>query len=230
MGNYAFLIDTRFCTGCNTCFYKCVQENRYHFQAAKGLARTTVFIQDNGLLHHRCMHCENPSCVASCPSGAFYKTPEGIVLHNPQHCIGCRTCVVACPFNVPQWDSDKKEFVKCTMCIHRVSKGLLPACVEACPTEALTFGKRQEILDKSQKLSQETRLFMYGREENGGTSVFILTKEKPTDIGYPSVANISITGRGSKTLVGATAAAAIVYIGLKKYSERRKEIEEKKKQ
>lgn len=116
------------------------------------------------------------------------------------------------------------------MCIHRVSKGLLPACVEACPTEALTFGKRQEILDKSQKLSQETRLFMYGREENGGTSVFILTKEKPTDIGYPSVANISITGRGSKTLVGATAAAAIVYIGLKKYSERRKEIEEKKKQ
>ena len=230
MANYGFLIDTRFCTGCNTCFYKCVQENRLHQQVARGFSRTVVLIQDNGLLQHRCMHCENPSCVASCPSGAFYKTPEGIVLHNPQHCIGCKTCVVACPFNVPQWDLQKKEFVKCTMCIHRVLKGINPACVEACPTGALTFGDRGEILNTAKKLSEANKLYMYGMEENGGTGVIMLMKEKPVNIGYPDVASYSITGRGPSTIMGAAAVATLVYVGLKKYSDRRKQIEEKKNQ
>ena len=67
MKQYAILLDSRFCTGCNTCFYKCVQENRLHDVAANGSTRTLVQINDEGMYHHRCMHCLEPTCVANCP-------------------------------------------------------------------------------------------------------------------------------------------------------------------
>jgi len=225
MGDYAILLDTRFCTGCNTCFYKCVQENRLHESAENGFTRTMVFIRDKGLYHHRCMHCEEPSCVATCPSGAFHKTPEGIVLYNNEPCLGCKSCVVACPFNVPYWNQKKKEIVKCTMCAHRVLKGEQPACVEACPTDALEFGLYQDITEKAKQIATKNNLHIYGLEENGGTSVIILTKENPITIGYPDVPKKVIKARGPKTVVGAAAVAALAYAGIKKYSERRADIE-----
>ena len=228
MGKYAILLDTRFCTGCNTCFYKCVQENRLHESANQGYARTMVLIRDKGLFHHRCMHCEEPSCVATCPSGAFAKTPEGIVLYDSQPCLGCKSCVIACPFNIPQWDMKKKEVIKCTMCAHRVLKGKQPACVEVCPTDALEFGLYEEITGKAKQIAAENKLNIYGLEENGGTSVIILTKEDPIAIAYSEVSKSATKARGPKTIVGTAAVAALAYAGIKKYTERRAEIEGKK--
>lgn len=229
MADYAILIDTRFCTGCNTCFYKCVQENRLHEVGARGFARTTVYIKDEGLYHHRCMHCVEPSCAAACPSEALHKTAEGLVLYDAAVCIGCKSCVVACPFNIPQWDEVKKEIVKCTMCAHRIltKEGgqPQPACVEACPTGALTFGAYQEIVAAARRMVEEGKLHLYGLEENGGTSLIVLTKEQPVAVGYPDVPKGAGKGRGVKSVVGAAVVAALVYAGIKKYSERRAQLE-----
>lgn len=136
MKSYAILLDTTLCTGCNTCLYKCIQENMRHDEASRGLFRTIAFIRDTGIYHQRCMHCVTPDCVDVCPEGALTKTDYGPVLYNADLCIGCQTCIDACPFSAPLFDQVTEKIVRCSMCAHRISEGQPPACVEACPTEA----------------------------------------------------------------------------------------------
>jgi hypothetical protein len=100
--------------------------------------------------------------------------------------------------------------------------------VEACPTDALEFGAYEEIANKAKQLAADNNLNIYGLEENGGTSVIILTKEDPVSIGYPEVSKSVTKARGPKAVVGAAAVAALAYAGIKKYSDRRAEIEGKK--
>jgi len=230
MKKYAILLDSRFCTGCNTCFYRCVQENRLHDVAANGSTRTLVQINDEGMYHHRCMHCLEPTCVANCPKKALTKTDYGPVLWDTNVCIRCGTCVQKCPFKVPILDKPNNEIVKCSMCAHRnlgQDEKAIPACVEVCPTSALEFGEREAIVAKAQQLAKENGLNLYGLEENGGTSMLILTKADPTVVGYPAVAKFS-AGMSpvavGGTAVGVAAVAAAAYLGLKKYSARRNEI------
>ena len=87
-----------------------------------------------------CNQCENPPCVQVCPVGATFKTEEGVVLVDPEYCLGCRYCIQACPYGARYLDPRTKTADKCTFCYHRTSKGLLPACVEVCPTQARIFG------------------------------------------------------------------------------------------
>lgn len=231
MKQYAILLDTRFCTGCNTCFYKCVQENRIHDAAANGNTRTIVQINDEGMYHHRCMHCLEPTCVANCPKKALTKSDYGPVLWDTNVCIRCGTCVQRCPFHVPMLDKANNQIVKCSMCAHRnlgQDENAKPACVEVCPTGALEFGERNEIIAKAKKMARESGLTIYGLEENGGTNLLILTKGDPVAIGYPAVQK-SNTGYSpiaiGGTVVGLSAVAAAAYAGLKKYSARRNEID-----
>jgi len=231
MKQYAILLDTRFCTGCNTCFYKCVQENRIHDVAANGNTRTIVHINDEGMYHHRCMHCLEPTCVANCPKKALTKSEYGPVLWDANVCIRCGTCTLRCPFQVPMLDKLNNKIVKCSMCAHRnfdKNPNSQPACVEVCPTGAMEFGEREAIVAKAKQMAQANKLNIYGLEENGGTSLLILTKADPVAAGYPKVAKtnsgyspIAIGG----TALGLTAAAVAAFAGLKKYSERRNEIE-----
>lgn len=231
---YAILLDTRFCTGCNTCFYKCVQENRLHEVATNGNTRTLVYINDTGMYHHRCMHCLEPTCVANCPKQALTKTEYGPVLWDADLCIKCQTCVEQCPFHIPMFDEAQKKIVKCSMCAHRNFDGdkeAQPACVEVCPTAALSFGERDAIVSEAKKIAKEANLNIYGLEENGGTSLLVLTKEDPTAVGYPQVEKSGGSGGGSNPLAigGAVAGAAVVlggaYVGLKKYGERKNQID-----
>lgn len=231
MKQYAILLDSRFCTGCNTCFYKCVQENRLHDVAANGSTRTVVQINDEGLYHHRCMHCLEPTCVANCPKKALTKSEYGPVLWDTNVCIRCGTCVLRCPFHVPMLDQAHNEIVKCSMCAHRnfdTNPNAKPACVEVCPTSAMEFGEREAIIAKAKKLASDNKLNIYGLEENGGTSMIIISKADPIALGYPKVAKtnagyspIAIGG----TAVGLTTVAVAAFAGLKKYSERRNNIE-----
>lgn len=231
MKEYAILLDTTFCTGCNSCSYRCVQEFRYHDQAAKGLFRTFVRINDDGLYHQRCMHCLDPDCVANCPVQALTKSESGQVLYDAKKCIGCQTCVNVCKFNIPQFDKDTKKIVKCSMCAHRTGQGQVPACVEVCPTGALQFGEYQEILAKAQSIAAKDKLKIYGVKENGGTRFFVLAKNDPVAFGYPKVAasdvqkNIALGD--SFTVPAAIAAMAIG--GFKQYSERRVRVEAEEK-
>lgn len=230
MKQYAILLDSRFCTGCNTCFYKCVQENRIHDVAANGNTRTVVQLNDEGMYHHRCMHCLEPTCVANCPKKALTKTDYGPVLWDTNVCIRCGTCVQKCPFQVPMLDKPNNQIVKCSMCAHRnlgQDENAIPACVQVCPTGALEFGEREAMVAKAKQMAKDGGLNLYGLEENGGTNMLILTKADPAAVGYPAVQKFSVgmspVAMGG-TAVGVAALAAAAYAGLKKYSARRNEI------
>ncbi len=230
MKQYAILLDSRFCTGCNSCFYKCVQENRLHDVAANGNTRTVVQINDEGMYHQRCMHCLEPTCVDNCPKKALTKSDYGPVLWDTNVCIRCGTCVQKCPFHVPMLDQEHNQIVKCSMCAHRElgkDEQAIPACVQVCPTGALEFGERAAMVAKAQQMAKAGGMHIYGLEENGGTSMLILSKADPTAVGYPAVdkfkAGMSPVAMGG-TAVGVVAVAAAAYAGLKKYSARRTEI------
>jgi Fe-S-cluster-containing dehydrogenase component len=221
MKEYAILLDNTFCTGCNSCAYRCIQEFHYHDQAAKGLFRTFVQINDDGLYQKRCMHCLDPDCVANCPVKALTKSEYGPVLYNAQTCIGCKTCTRVCPFHVPQFDEATKKIVKCSMCAHKTSEGKVPSCVEVCPTGALQFGEYQEILTKAKAMAAKDKLVLYGVAENGGTHLFVLAKTDPVVAGYPKVpakAKKSVSLGDSLAL---PAIAAVAFGGLKKFGERK---------
>lgn len=94
----------------------------------------------------RCMHCEKPPCVEVCPTEALVRTPEGPVLLRKEACIGCKGCILACPYGAITLSTAEKVVSKCDFCIERTGKGLLPACVEACPTKALKYGRVDDVL------------------------------------------------------------------------------------
>ena len=91
-----------------------------------------------------CNHCENPPCVQVCPVGATFRTKDGVVLVDADYCIGCRYCIQACPYGARFLHPETRTAEKCTFCYHRVVKGLQPACVEACPTDARIFGDAEK--------------------------------------------------------------------------------------
>ena len=126
----------------------------------------------------QCNHCMEPACASACFVKAFTKTPLGAVVYDPSVCVGCRYCMVACPFDIPAYEYDKvlePRIMKCTMCYEpRLTKGRLPGCVEACPTEALVFGKRQTLISLArQKINAFPDRYqdhIYGEQEMGGTN------------------------------------------------------------
>lgn len=125
----------------------------------------------------QCNHCLEPACASACFVKAFSKTREGAVVYDASVCVGCRYCIVACPFEIPTYEYDKAltpRVMKCTMCHSRQLEGKLPGCVEACPTEALTFGQREDLLkiarERIRKQPDKYIDHIYGENEMGGTS------------------------------------------------------------
>jgi Fe-S-cluster-containing dehydrogenase component len=231
MKEYAILLDNTNCTGCNTCGYRCVQEYRYHDQASKGLFRTFVKINDEGLYQKRCMHCQKPTCVENCPTKALTKSGYGPVLYNAQTCIGCGMCTKVCPFEVPQLDEATKKIVKCSFCANRIGAGKQPACTEVCPTGALQFGEYNVIKTQAAKQAKEKKLKIYGYTENGGTHLFVLSKKDLVAAGYPKVAQKARKNDGVNlgSAVALPAMAALAVTGFKKFSDRRAKLETEEK-
>jgi Fe-S-cluster-containing dehydrogenase component len=143
MSGAGFLLDLHRCVGCGACVLACRIENGRADTAAwrrvlplnlrRHAAGPTYF------LSVACHHCVEPGCLKGCPSGAYAKRPDGIVEHIEELCLGCRYCEMTCPFGTPQYDEAKGVMSKCHLCAHRVDAGRSPACVSACPTEALRF-------------------------------------------------------------------------------------------
>ncbi|MGW8193543.1 MAG: 4Fe-4S dicluster domain-containing protein [Desulforhopalus sp.] len=131
----------------------------------------------------QCNHCQEPACLSSCFVNAYTKTPEGAVVYNPDVCVGCRTCMIACPFYIPTFRYNsalEPRIFKCVFCYDtRLKHGRPPACVEACPQEALLFGKREELLTIAhQRITREPERYVdhvYGEFEAGGTSWLYLS-------------------------------------------------------
>jgi tetrathionate reductase subunit B len=161
---YAMVIDYRTCIGCGACVAACTEENSIATGKNIPLAsRTKVGNIEIGeypntrwiFTHSICRHCENPPCVTVCPTGASFKTEDGVVLVDHNKCIGCKYCIVACPYGARYLNEEMKGPDKCTFCHHRVEAGLLPACVEACPTKSRVFGDLDDPNSKVSKLVAE---------------------------------------------------------------------------
>jgi Fe-S-cluster-containing dehydrogenase component len=138
----------------------------------------------------QCNHCLEPACASACFVRAFIKTPQGAVIYDASVCVGCRYCMIACPFEIPTYEYDKAlepRIMKCTMCYPRIVKGLLPGCVQACPTEALTFGKREDLLKDARrrilKFPDRYVDHIYGENEMGGTNWLYLSAVPFKEVG-----------------------------------------------
>jgi formate dehydrogenase iron-sulfur subunit len=172
-----------------------------------------------GLLYlftmQRCLHCLEPACVSACPTTALSRLPEGPVSYDADKCIGCRYCMWACPWGVPaaEWDSLAPKIKKCTHCADRAEQSapptrngealtdenirdyektmLVPACVKACPADALTFGNRDDILEEAhRRIAARPGKYVdhvYGEKEAGGTSVVYLSSVPFEKLGFPDV-------------------------------------------
>ncbi|MGA1870756.1 MAG: 4Fe-4S dicluster domain-containing protein [bacterium] len=207
----AFMIYPALCTGCRACQVACKNwnqlpaiktENRGTFENPRDLNPTTYTkIKFNeystgsdtgGSIHYgiswlflkqQCFHCTEATCMLVCPSqGALTRTPEGIVVHNPDKCIGCKYCVFTCPFKVPQFDTLTQTISKCHLCHDRVAHNLIPACAKACPTGAIQYGDRDALINEA-KASGANRI--YGEKELKGLHVMYALPESPEKYGLP---------------------------------------------
>lgn len=185
--SYGLLFDQNLCLGCGACALACQSEHDQQPHIPTRLDEHSFTyvekIKDVFFQRHLCMHCENPTCLSVCPVGAFTKTKEGAVIYNSTICLGCRYCVMACPFHIPkyEWHSYFPRVRKCDFCYHRTSKGLPTACAEACPTGATLFGERAKLLEiakeRIKKNPDDYQPYIYGEKEGGGTSVFMIMKK-----------------------------------------------------
>jgi Fe-S-cluster-containing dehydrogenase component len=139
------------------------------------------------------MHCVDPACAAACMLGALQKREFGIVTYDPDLCIGCRYCEVACPFNVPkfEWTKAAPKIVKCELCAHRLKAGREPACTEVCPRGAVIFGKRSDLLvEAKRRIAAAPGRYVaqvYGETEGGGTQVLYLSHVPFDTLGLPAL-------------------------------------------
>jgi formate dehydrogenase iron-sulfur subunit len=155
----------------------------------------TCMVEDDeeNARRNMCRHCVDPACASVCPVGALIKTSEGPVIYDAAKCIGCRYCMVACPFNIPryEWHNPVPAVQKCDMCFDRVKEGKLPACAEACEYEATVFGTRKELLQIARERIEEDPDdyldHIYGETEIGGTSVMFITPYPVEELGYKPI-------------------------------------------
>jgi formate dehydrogenase iron-sulfur subunit len=193
----ALLYDATVCIGCKQCEQACANQNKLPYDetiAAESRQSehkyTVVMTKNDKFMRRLCMNCEDPACASVCPVGALRKTANGPVIYEENRCMGCRYCMVACPFSVPkyEWSKVLPRIQKCTMCPDRVSAGLQTACAEACPTGATKFGEREELVAEAQKRIQENPgqyvNHIYGLNEVGGTSVLLLSSVPFEEFGY----------------------------------------------
>ncbi len=161
---YGFVIDQRKCIGCHACTVACKEEN----QVPLGVNRTWVKYIEKGTFPDtrryfsvmRCNHCDNAPCVTICPTVALYRRPDGIVDFDGQRCIGCKSCMQACPYDALYIDPDTHTAAKCHYCAHRVESGLEPACVIVCPVQAIIPGDLDDPRSRIARLvaSQQTQM------------------------------------------------------------------------
>ncbi len=207
-GSKGVLFDATRCIGCRKCEAACNEVNdmpepevpfdNLDILAQKRRTSATTYTVVNkhqapkGPVYRKsqCNHCLEPACASACFVRAFKKLPNGAVVYDASVCVGCRYCMVACPFEIPAYEYDEPltpRVMKCHMCAPRQAEGKLPGCVEACPKEALTFGEREELLkvarDRIKNHPGKYVDHIYGELEMGGTSWLYLSGVPFSEIG-----------------------------------------------
>lgn len=212
---FGCLTDLTACVGCRSCEKACNESNklpapdisfedssvfnekRRPTEKAYTVVNRYKNPKDEGKPIYRkvqCNHCNEPACASACPIHAYTKTPEGAVVYDPDKCFGCRYCMIACPFYVPAYDYNsafEPRIVKCTMCYDtRLKNGKMPACAEACPAGAITFGKRSDLIKLARKkiIEKPDRYIdhIYGEHEAGGTGWLYISGVPFEQLDFPT--------------------------------------------
>lgn len=178
MKNYGFLIDQGKCIGCHACSTACKSEN----QVPLGVNRTWVKYVETGAYPDvrrrfqvtRCNHCANPPCVRICPVTAMYQRDDGIVEFDPSICIGCKSCMQACPYDSIYLDPETNTAAKCTFCAHRVDVGLEPACVVVCPEHAILAGDLNDPASEISRVLASAQATVRKPEQGTGPKLFYI--------------------------------------------------------
>ena len=215
---YGVLVDTTLCVGCRSCEKACNEINEdlprrpaewfkdksvFEERRRMDFGAYTVVNRSNNPANpaspvytkFQCMHCLYPACVSACIVKAFTREPNGAVIYDAWKCIGCRYCMAACPFQVPGYEFDNvltPQVRKCTFCFDtRLTKGKMPACVQSCPMEVMTFGKRTDLIrqarGKIEKYPDRYLPHIYGEKEVGGTAWLYLSSIPFTEIDFPKL-------------------------------------------
>jgi Fe-S-cluster-containing dehydrogenase component/formate-dependent nitrite reductase membrane component NrfD len=178
MTNYGFLIDQSKCIGCHACSTACKSEN----QVPLGVYRTWVKYVETGSYPDvrrrfqvtRCNHCANPPCVRICPVTAMYQRHDGIVEFDPSICIGCKSCMQACPYDSIYLDPETNTAAKCTFCAHRLDVGLEPACVVVCPEHAILAGDLNDPASEISRKLSTAQVTVRKPEQGTGPKLFYI--------------------------------------------------------
>ncbi|MEM2193597.1 MAG: 4Fe-4S dicluster domain-containing protein [Candidatus Methanomethylicia archaeon] len=256
----SILYDSTKCRACGLCFFACKNKNNLPIDgnpswinqslSEKTWVTVNIVRSSSGFvsyLRRACMHCLDPPCLPVCPVKAIYKNEYGIVLTDYNKCFGCGYCVVACPYDARHIDKKGVVYrgvsVKCTMCEDRVKQGLEPACVAACPFNALEFGERNEIIRRARERVAYLRgrgieSYVFGDEEDIGNSVIYVLPVEPEKLGLPiremripppvALQELLIQ-RGGLAIFGAAALAFLSFILWRREMILRARIKEKSK-
>lgn len=256
------LVDLTKCIGCGSCTVACKLWNGTKFDAEKPATNehgkeailndknwtvvTKHAVKDQQgnsvwrFVKQQCMHCVEPACASACFSKALQKDPEtGAVVYYPDLCVGCRYCMVACPFDVPKYEWDKAlPFVtKCQMCASRIESGSAPACVGVCPTGVMKFGERETLLKEAEKIIASDGRYVqkiYGATEVGGTCWMYISDVDFGTLGFKtnleSIPPATYTQRYLSKVPFFAVAWGAFLAALAYYSNRRAKLEKEKKE
>ncbi len=240
----AKLIDVSKCIGCKACQSACQEWNDLReevginagsYQNPPDLTADSWTLmrftetEQNGTLEwlirkDGCMHCQDPGCLKACPSpGAIVQYSNGIVDFHQENCIGCGYCIAGCPFNVPRISKNDSKAYKCTLCSDRIAVGLEPSCIKACPTQALVFGSKSDMIDHANERVAELKergfenAGLYDPQGVGGTHVmYVLQHADAPELysGLPEAPRISPMVGLWKGVMKPLALAAMALTGL----------------
>ncbi|MBE0666407.1 MAG: 4Fe-4S dicluster domain-containing protein [Bacteroidales bacterium] len=191
------LYDSTRCVGCQGCEFACAEAHglpapsfddtpvvgveRKSNETRRTVVNAYTTTKGDFYVKRQCMHCNDPACAAACLTKAMYKTKEGSVIWRGDKCMGCRYCMVSCPFDGPKFEyfSANPKIEKCDMCYDRFTEGEIPACAQDCPMEAIVFGTRRDLMKEARKRIRESPdLYydhIYGEHEAGGTGWLYLS-------------------------------------------------------
>ena len=200
------LVDETRCVGCRKCEVACAEahglpEPNLDVHAIAGKQRPTTESQltvvngygkagEETFAKRQCMHCAQPACVSACLTGAMHKMSDGPVLWDAKKCMGCRYCMIACPFDVPKFEYHKAvpKIRKCDLCQDRLQEGKQPACVEICPAKVMLFGKRIDLIETARTRicgqPDEYSHSIYGEHEVGGTGWTYISPVPMEQLGF----------------------------------------------